>query len=128
VSRPAPSTAIATTPGNVPSTGSVETLERELTQAEEHYGNAIAELEAITKNGDGSIDPSVAATVQKNLATIDRAALTDHPESVPARDSLFEALRRKVGVLQATVMLMNEMRKGNQEGAARVAPGLGKKS
>jgi hypothetical protein len=133
-SRTSPSAAIATAPGNVPATGSVETLEQELRQAEQHYGNAIAELEAITKNGDSSMDPKVAETVRKNLTTIDhaiaesRAALTDDPANTPARESLFEALRRKVDVLQTTVLLMNEMRKGNPEGAARVAPGLGKKS
>jgi hypothetical protein len=70
--------------------------------------------------------------LQKNLSTIDRAiadsraALNTNPESEPARDSLFEALRRKVGVLQATVTLMNEMRNGNQDGAARAAAGIGK--
>jgi hypothetical protein len=31
-------------------------------------------------------------------------------------------------VLEATVVLMNEMRKGNQEGAARAAAGITKKS
>jgi hypothetical protein len=124
----------STAPGNANATGSVETFEQELKQAEEHYDKAIAELEAIAKNGDGSMDPAVARTLQKNLTTIDsaiaesRAALDTHPESEPARDSLFEALRRKVGVLQATVMLMNEMRNGNQDGAAKVVAGIGKKS
>jgi len=122
----------ATGPGNAEAVGSVETFEQELKQAEEHYDKAIAELEAITRNSDGAIDPEVARTLQKNLSTIDRAiadsraALNTNPESEPARDSLFEALRRKVGVLQATVTLMNEMRNGNQDGAARAAAGIGK--
>ena len=55
-----------------------------------------------------------------------RAALAADPQSQPARDSLIDALRRKVGVLQTTVALMNEMRQGNQEGAARVAAGAGR--
>ena len=42
------------------------------------------------------------------------------PQSAPARDSLFEALRRKVSLLQDTVALMNEMRKGNSAGAAQI--------
>jgi len=122
----------ATSAGNANAVGSVETFEQELKQAEEHYDKAIAELEAITRNSDGAIDPEVAKTLQKNLSTIDqaiadsRAALNTNPESEPARDSLFEALRRKVGVLQATVTLMNEMRNGNQAGAARAAAGIGK--
>jgi hypothetical protein len=127
----APSTAAS---GNGSATGSVETFQDELRQAESHYEKAIAELEAITRNNDGTMDPAIAEAVQKNLTTIDRAiadsraALNTNPESEIARDSLFDALRHKVGVLQATVALMNEMRKGNQEGAARVAAGLGRKS
>jgi len=134
VPGPMRSTPLTTTAGNANTPGSVETFEQELKQAAEHYEKAIAELEAITKNGDGSMDPAVARTLQKNLTTIDqaiaesRAALETHPESEPARDSLFEALRRKVGVLQATVTLMNEMRNGNQDGAAKVVAGIGKKS
>ena len=130
---PGPAPAVAAT-GNAAPAGSVETFQDELKQAEAHYEKAIAELEAIRTNNDGSMDPAIAAEVTKNLATIDRAiadsraALTTNPESEPARDSLFDALRRKVGVLQATVALMNEMRKGNQEGAARAAAGLGRKS
>jgi Putative zinc-finger len=122
------------TVGNPAAAGSVETFEQELKQAEDHYDRAIAELEAIAKNNNTSMDPAVAATLQKNLTTIDHAiaesrdALNVNPASEPARDSLFEALRQKVGVLQATVTLMNEMRKGNQDGAARAVAGLGRKS
>ncbi len=52
--------------------------------------------------------------------------MTDSPESQPARTSLFEALRNKVNLLQHTVVLMNEMRKGDAGGAAEAAAGLGK--
>ena len=69
-------------------------------------------------NQNGAIDQAIVES---------RAALTNDPESQPARESLFEALRRKVGVLQATVTLMNEMRQGNQAGAAEAAAGLNKK-
>ena len=41
-----------------------------------------------------------------------------------AQESLFEALRNKVSLLQDTVTLINEMRKGNPEGTARVVSGL----
>ena len=100
----------------------------------QHYENAIAKLEALTKNNDGAIDPAMADMLQKNLAVVDQAiaesrvALQSNPESEPARESLFEALRRKVGVLQATVTLMNQMRQGNPAGAAGAAAGLGRKS
>jgi len=131
--RQAPASAVAVG-GNAAAPPTVETFQEELQQAEMHYEKAIAALEAITKSSDGTMDPAVAATVQKNLATIDRAiadsraALNANPDSEAARDSLFEAFRRKVGVLQATVALMNEMRKGDQSGAARIAAGLGRKS
>jgi hypothetical protein len=110
----------------------VESVEAELKLAEEHYENAIAGLERIARGGQDALDPQVAETLRKNLAVIDRAieesriALGDQPDSAPAQESLFEALRRKVGLLQDTIALMNEMRKGNQEGAARIAEGLNK--
>jgi len=66
--------------------------------------------------------------LQKNLQVIDqaiaesRAALKSEPQSAQARDSLFEALRKKVTVLQDTIALMNHMRMGDAAGAAQVAP------
>jgi hypothetical protein len=120
-------------PGNAPQTASVESVAEQLRLAMQHYENAISELETLARSGDGTLDPAIAASLQENIMAIDRAiaesrtALTDNPESQPARESLFEALRRKVGVLQATVTLMNEMRQGNPAGAAEAAAGLGKK-
>ena len=52
-----------------------------------------------------------------------RSALQSEPQSAPARDSLFEALRKKVNLLQDTIALMNEMRKGNSAGAAEIIDG-----
>jgi hypothetical protein len=129
-----PSPAPASTAGNVPATGTVEAVAEELSLAMLHYERAIAELETLAKSDAGALDPAVATTLQQNIQTIDQAiaesrgALTEDPGSEPARESLFEALRRKVVVLQATVTLMNEMRKGNPAGAAEAAGALGKKS
>ena len=53
-----------------------------------------------------------------------RAALKADPASEPAQQSLFEAFRTKIALLQDTVALINEMRKGNPEGTARVAEGM----
>src|SRR5262245_21748810 len=108
------------------------TVETELMLAEEHYEKAIAGLEQITEAGRGALDPQVAAVLQKNLAVIDQAigesrrALRTQPASEVARESLFGALRSKVALLQETVSLISEMRKGNQEGAARIVSGLNK--
>jgi hypothetical protein len=127
LTRPVPRSDVASNPAGP---GSVEVVAEELTQAMAHYDKAISELDRIAKSGDGALDPAVAETLQKNLSLVDqaitesRAALQTDPQSSAARDSLFEALRRKVSVLQATVTLMNEMRKGNQQGAAAA----GKKS
>lgn len=53
-----------------------------------------------------------------------RAALRDQPANLPAQESLFEAFKSKVALLQDTVALVNEMRKGNQAEAARIVGGL----
>lgn len=108
----------------------VQSVETELRLAEEHYQKAIAGLEQITRTESAALDPQVASVLQKNLAVIDqaigesRAALHTQPASDVAQESLFEALRNKVSLLQDTVVLINEMRKGNQEGAARIVSGL----
>ena len=132
--RPLTSTqVVSNTPGNAAPSGTVEAVKDELTLALQHYQNAITELEAVAKKDDGAIDPAVASVVQQNLGAIDRAiaesrtALDGEPTSEPARDSLFEALRQKVSVLQATVSLINQMRQGDTDGAARMT-GRGKQS
>ena len=95
---------------------------------------AISELEKVAASDEAAIDPEVAAMIREKLALTDeaiaesRTALVTNPESEMARDSLFDALRRKINTVQTTVSLINEMRQGDQEGAARVAEGAGKKS
>jgi anti-sigma factor RsiW len=126
--RPASSTA---TPGaSVASGEAAQAVEAELRAAEEHYTKAITGLEQITKTEQGALDPGTAATLQKNLAVIDqaisesRAALRTQPASEPAQESLVENFKAKITLLQDTVALINEMRKGNDAGAARIVSGL----
>lgn len=110
----------------------VETVESELEAAEAHYLNAIAGLEQITEAEGDVLDPDVAESLQQTMALLDNAiaesrnALAEEPSSEPARASLFEALRRKVALLQDTITLMNEMRKGNEVGAGRAVEELNK--
>jgi len=115
----------------------VRSIESEFRLAEEHYQTAIAKLEAATRIDPAApetaaVDPQTATMLQKNLQVIDqaiaesRAALRAEPQSAPARDSLFDGLKRKVGLLQDTIALMNEMRKGNSAGAAQIVDGLNK--
>ena len=122
------------TAGNPTGPVAVERIAEELSLAMKHYDNAITQLEALAKSDSDALDPQTAATFSQNLravnAAIDesRQALTQNPGSESARESLFEALRRKVVVLQATVNLMNQMRKGNQTGAVEAAAAFGKQS
>jgi anti-sigma factor RsiW len=132
--RGAPASAPATTTASAPaSSGGAATAESvagELQQAEAHYEKAIDGLQQIAKAGQGSLDPKVAAALQQNLTVIDqaiaesRAALQAQPTSAPAQASLLDAFRTKVGLLEETIALINEMRKGNDAGAARIVKGL----
>jgi anti-sigma factor RsiW len=107
-----------------------QSIEAELRQAEEHYQKAISGLEQIANADKGALDPNTAATLQKNLAVVDqaisesRAALRTQPNSEPAQASLLESFRAKITLLQDTVALINEMRKGNEAGAAQIVSGL----
>jgi hypothetical protein len=131
--RPLPATATSTqtsaTQAAAPA-DSAQSVETELREAEEHYDKAITGLEQIANANQGALDPGTAATLHKNLAVIDqaisesRAAVHAQPNSEPAQQSLLENFRTKVSVLQDTVALINEMRKGNDTGAARIVSGL----
>lgn len=97
---------------------------------EEHYTATASSLEAIAKAETNALDTETAAVLNANLTNIDRAigetraALQTEPSSEVAYQSLLSALRSKVAVLQETVALINEMRQGDQEGAARIVSGI----
>jgi hypothetical protein len=126
----------AATPGNATPAETVESVEAEFQLAEQHYQNAIAKLETlrgqIAKADPNAMDPQTVAALQKNQQVIDqaiaesRAALRAEPQNAAAQASLFDALRRKVALLQDTIALMNEMRKGNSAGAAQIVEGVNK--
>lgn len=107
----------------------VESVEVEMQQAAQHYEKALAGLEQAAREGQGVLDTTTAAVLRKNVGVLDQAiresqaALREQPTSEPARTSLFEALQRKVQLLRDTVDLINEMRKGNQAGAAEIVSG-----
>jgi hypothetical protein len=100
----------------------VSSVQMELQAAEEHYNKAIQGLEQIARSESGALDPQVAAVLQKNLQTIDQA-IVESREALQT-ESLFDAMRSKVALLQQTVELINEMRKGNQAEAGRLIQGL----
>jgi anti-sigma factor RsiW len=111
--------------GSAPPEITVESVAAEFEAAEQHYQKAIDDLQTIASKDTGELDPEVAAVLQKNLTVIDQAisesrvALRAQPSSTNAQDGLFNALRTKVALLQQTVELINEMRKGNQAEAGR---------
>jgi len=110
-----------------------QSVEAELREAEAHYDNAIKGLEQIANAEQNALDPGTASTLRKNLAVIDRAisesraAARSQPASEPAQQSLIENFKTKIALLQDTVALINEMRKGNEAGAARIVSGLKQK-
>lgn len=112
---------------------SAEAVEAELRAAESHYDKAFRGLEQIANAEQGALDPNTAATLQKNLAVIDqainesRAAVRAQPASEPAVSSLMDNFKTKLALLQDTVALINEMRKGNEAGTARIVSGLKQK-
>jgi anti-sigma factor RsiW len=132
LSRSAAPATKAAAPGNATSGELVQSIENELDQAAAHYEKAIAGLEQVANASDSPLDPELMTTLKANLGVIDQAinesrtALRAQPANQLAQESLFEAFRRKVALLQDTIALMNEMRKGNQAGAARVAESLNK--
>jgi len=105
-------------------------VDAEIDLAEAQYSNAIAGLETITRVEQSTLDTDTAGILRANLTVIDgaivesRAALETEPDNPVAQESLFEALRSKLELLQDMVALINEMRKGNPEGAARIVSGL----
>ena len=128
--RPAP--AVATVdPATATPAELLGSVEAEFAQAEKHLETAVAGLEVLARDRQ-ALDPKVAADLQKSLHVIDqaigesRAALKTQPLSTEAQESLFEAFRSKITLLQDTISLINEVRKGNQAEAARIADGMNK--
>jgi anti-sigma factor RsiW len=127
--RAQPAGGTANSPGVVINSDAAQ-VEAELRQAEAHYEKAIQGLEQIANAEKGALDPKTAATLQKNLSVIDqaisesRAALRAEPTSEPAQMSLIDSFKTKMGLLQDTVALINDMRRGNEAGAARIVSGL----
>ena len=117
---------------NASAADTVQSIADDLQAAEERYQSAIDKLQRAADLNDGTIDKETAAVLQKNLQVINgaisesRAALQTDPQSAPARESLYEAIRQKVTLLQDTIALMNELRKGNSAGAAQIIDGANK--
>ena len=101
-------------------------LEDEIQLAENNLTETIAGLEQIARADVNALDQETADIVQANLTVIDaaigesRVELQAEPTNELAQQSLFDALQSKVTLLQDTISLINEMRKANTEGTARI--------
>jgi hypothetical protein len=117
---------------HVSASDTVKDVDEHLRIADANYQLAITGLEKVVAAEQASLDPAVAATLQKNLGIIDQAiresrdAMKSQPTSLLAQTSLFDALRQKVALLEDTIALINVMRKGDQAGAAKLLGGFSK--
>ena len=99
---------------------------------QDHVQNAVQVMSSEASNLEGIVkaDAAVRPMYEASGALIDdaisktSAALEREPSNLLAQQSLFEALRSKLALLQEMIALINEMRKGNQEGAARIVSGM----
>jgi len=128
-STPAPASpatgtiSVATNPkGN----DSIEEVLSKVDAAQQQYEQAIVKMDDLRKANMNALDSQTSEVIEKNLGIIDRAiaenraAVKAEPGSVAARETLFEALRQKVSLLQDTISLINEMRNGNNAAAAQL--------
>ena len=118
--------------GNAAGTDAVQSGVEDLRQAERLLQSGVAKLKEGLGSEDQALPGGMAGTLDRNLQILDQAiaessdALQKEPQNVAARNSLFEALQRKISLLQDTITLMNEMRKGNAAGVAQVVEGTNK--
>jgi anti-sigma factor RsiW len=111
--------------GNAAAPNAIEAVQA-VDAAQQQFEKAIGDLEKVVKANQQALDPATSATIEKNVGILDqaiaenRAAVKAEPASVAARATLFDALRQKVSLLQDTISLINEMRKGNNAAAAQL--------
>src|SRR3954469_19717577 len=121
-----PSTAAPAPASTAVDQQAVESATNAVDAAQQQFEKAIENLEKVADANRNALDPATSETITKNLGILDqaiadnRAAVRSEPTSVAARETLFEALRQKVTLLQDTITLINEMRKGNNAAAAQL--------
>jgi hypothetical protein len=125
-------TAGTTAESNVAAADVVQSGVEDLRKAEQLLQSGVAKLKEGLGSDDQALPAEIVGTLDQNLGILDRAiaesneAWQKEPDNVTARNSLFEALQRKISLLQETITLMNEMRKGNAVGVANVVEGSNK--
>jgi len=118
--------------GNAAGSDTVQSGVEDLRQAEKLLQSGVDKLKEGLGSNDGALPKQVTDTLDENLKILNQAiaessdAVKKEPQNVAARESLFDALQRKISLLQDTITLMNEMRKGNAAGVAQVVEGTNK--
>jgi hypothetical protein len=122
--NPAPTNASAQ-PSNATPADSVQSGVEDLQKAAQLLQSGLSKLQEGLST-DSALPPTVVSTLNRSLREFDQAIaersaeLQNDPQNVVARKSLFDLLQRKISLLQDTIALMNEMRKGNAAGAAQL--------
>ena len=118
--------------GNAGAAAAVQSGVEDLMKAEQLLQSGVAKLEQGIGSDGQQLPVEVTTTLKANLKILDQAiaestdAVQKEPDNLAARNSLFDALQRKISLLQDTITLMNEMRKGNAAGVAHVVEGTNK--
>jgi anti-sigma factor RsiW len=123
-----------TVESNASGADTVQSGVEDLRKAVQLLQSGVAKLKEGLGSEKQALPPAVADTLDRNLKILDQAiaenstALQQDPQNVAARNGLFDLLQRKISLLQDTISLMNEMRKGNAAGVAQVVDGGANKS
>jgi hypothetical protein len=129
---PSAGTAESARQGNAAGSDTVQSGVEDLRQAEKLLQSGVDKLKEGLGSDEGALPKQVTDTLDQNLKILNQAiaessdAVKKEPQNVAARESLFDALQRKISLLQDTITLMNEMRKGNAAGVAQVVEGTNK--
>lgn len=104
------------TPG-APTSAPVENARSAATE-EKDYEGTISDLQQMVERDHSLFDPAVAQALEASLSTIDhaigesKAAVAAQPDDDMAKESLLDAFRRKLLLLENTIVLLNDIRKG----------------
>jgi hypothetical protein len=99
-------------------------------EAAEAMQAQISSLQSIIRTDSAILPEETKAVFDAASSEIDdaigqpRAVLDQEPSNQLARVSLFDALRSKLALLQEMIALINQMRQGNQDEAARIVSGM----
>jgi len=110
----------------VASTAGLSTPSPESRGVEQAMRTQISDMEKTVRTASAVLPTETQAAYQQAGAVLDDALnrRAGEPPSEVTQQSLLELLQSKLTLLQEMIALINEMRKGNQEEAARIVSGI----